>query len=112
MNVIIDSEDMFVYATKNKSLRIKCADIVFFESSGHYIILHMKNGVTHSIRCTITELVEAMDKKRFVRVHRGIIVNLKYAARIKGNNLLLNSIWESVPVSRLYKENIAERIKL
>ncbi len=112
MNVKIDNEDMFIYTAKKKSLRVKCADIVFFESSGHYIIVHTKNGTTYSIRCKITELVEAMDKKCFERIHRGIVVNLKYVAKVKANRVLLNSVWKSVPVSRLYKEHIAERITL
>ena len=105
-------ENRFVFVKNDKTISVHCKNIVFFESSGHYIIVHTKNGATYSIRCTITELVEALNKKRFERIHRGIVVNLKYVAKVKANRVLLNSVWESVPVSRLYKEHIAERITL
>lgn len=103
--------DTFVFKQKNEIIEVCCTDIVFFESARHYIKLHMKDGTTYLARGTIASLSEIMDGKIFIRVHRTVVVNLEYADKIKQNEVLLNSIWKRVPVSRSYKRKLEEALE-
>ena len=98
-----EKADTFIFREKNTTVRVYCDDIVFFESNGHYITLHMADGAIYNTRCTMRELIEVLDKKRYVRVHRGIVVNLCYIKSINYNYASLNSMWGGVPISRSYR---------
>ncbi len=97
-------ENRFVFVKNDKTVSVHCKNIVFFESCGHYVTLHMNDGSTYSVRGTMYSIADSMDSKTFVRVHRGVIVNLQYIAKIKYREIILNSIWRTVPLSRSYRE--------
>lgn len=105
MSVII-LKDRFIFKENYKIISVAVFDIVFFESMGHYIAVHMKDGSTHTARCGMCELVGKVHNSLFARVHRGITVNLSYVIRVKSTEIVLNSLWERVPVSRKYKKNV------
>lgn len=97
--------DTFVFRENRELVRLFFCDIVFFESSGHYIMIHTKDGAVYRMRGTVEEVRDMLDES-FVKVHRGIIVNLKYIKEVCRHEVRLNSIWESVPVSRSCRERL------
>lgn len=101
----VDAE-AFIFKTKRVAVRVYCDDIVFFESCGHYITIHMKNGEVYQTREKMNVLDEMMDKESFLRIHRGIMVNLKYVEGINRADVLLKLEWGRVPVSRAYKKKL------
>ena len=99
--------DTFVFRENRALVRLLFCDIVFFESSGHYIMIHTNDGAVYRMRGTVEEVRDMLDES-FVKVHRGIIVNMKYVKEVCRHEVRLNSIWEGVPVSRSYKEELEE----
>ncbi len=61
--------------TRGKILAIRAADIDWIEAADYYATLHV-GGASHLIRQTMAELEASLDPRRFVRVHRGAIVNV------------------------------------
>ena len=84
-------------------------DIDWVDAAGDYMCVHAL-GETHIIRITLGELMEKLDDKLFVRIHRSTIVNVQRVASItplpKGGSLLELSAGETLKVSRNYRESI------
>jgi two-component system LytT family response regulator len=54
---------------------VRADEIDWIEAAGHYLTLHVGQQ-THLLRDTIKRLGSRLDPSRFVRVHRGTIVNV------------------------------------
>jgi two-component system LytT family response regulator len=61
--------------TRGKILAVRTSDIDWIEAADYYATLHVA-GASHLIRQTMAELEASLDPRRFVRVHRGAIVNV------------------------------------
>jgi two-component system LytT family response regulator len=84
-------------------------DIDWVDAAGDYMCLHAA-GETHVIRSTLRDLLDKLDNKQFVRIHRSTIVNVERVASIiplpKGGSLLKLNHGESLKVSRNYLKSI------
>ena len=84
-------------------------DIDWVDAAGDYMCVHAA-GETHIIRITLGELMEKLDEKLFVRIHRSTIVNIErvisIAALPKGGSLLELTSGTSLKVSRNYRESV------
>tara|TARA_B110000495_G_C22947992_1_gene555057 strand:- start:280 stop:1089 length:810 start_codon:yes stop_codon:yes gene_type:complete len=84
-------------------------DIDWVDAAGDYMCIHAL-GETHVIRITLGELMEKLDEKLFVRIHRSTVVNVQRVVSItplrKGGSLLELSVGETLKVSRNYRESI------
>lgn len=54
---------------------VPVADVDWFEGAGNHVRLHVGQQ-SHLIRTTLSGLLERLDPRRFVRIHRSTIVNL------------------------------------
>ncbi|MBQ8539917.1 MAG: LytTR family transcriptional regulator [Clostridia bacterium] len=102
----VDSNAVFAFKRNGTKVEIYCSDIVFFESYGHYITIHMKDKSTYIMRGTLHAIDRELNGKGFVRIHRGFTVNLSYVKKIERTSVFLDSEWGSVPVSRSRKESL------
>ncbi len=100
--------ETFMFSEKKKRDEIYCEDIVFFESRGHYILVHMKDATVQRTRSTMAKLLCNVEGKSFVQTHRAFAVNMKYVHKIEGDRAQLYSVWDWVPVSRTYKEKVKD----
>ncbi len=78
-------------------------DVSHFEAVGDYVAVHA-GGAEHLLHLALARLEERLDPQRFVRIHRGCIVNLDGVARFRRlPNGQLNAELKdgrSLPVSR------------
>lgn len=54
---------------------VPAEEVDWIEAEGNYARLHC-GGATHLVSKTITELAEALDPRRFARIHRSTVVNI------------------------------------
>jgi two-component system, LytTR family, response regulator len=66
----------FAARSGNKLNLVPVEGVDWIDAAGNYARLHV-GGRTHLVRETMTELESRLDPKRFVRVHRSIIVNVE-----------------------------------
>ena len=106
-------ENGLVYLKKRGKAEVTLcrADIVFLESSGHYITIHTENYETYTIRSTMKNVIDKLDKEHFMRIHRGIILNLDYVSQVNSFDVTLNSVWKSVPLSRRCKQELKDTVE-
>lgn len=60
---------------------IAAADIDWIRADGNYVHIHA-NGKSHLHRETLTGLLASLDPARFLRIHRGIVVNVDRIAEV------------------------------
>ena len=103
-----DSPGTFVFTENKKTVRIFCDDILFFESRGHWLILHKKSGESHKILKSMKELCRIIDKTRFCRIHRAFMVNLNFVYLVQNTEITLHGYDKPLPVGRMYKKDFTE----
>jgi len=67
--------ERFLVRERGKVVVVRVEDIDWIEAADYYATLHVGGG-SHLIRETMADLETSLDARRFVRVHRGAIVNI------------------------------------
>ena len=97
-----DKEYISVKADYKVSL-VKISNIVYLESEGEYVRMHLDDGTTITTLFRLKNMEAALPSDMFMRVHRSYIVNLRtIKAYVKGR-IFLNDT-EYVPIGENYKE--------
>ena len=90
-----------------KTQLVKVADIVYLESAGEYVRLHIEGSSTITTLVRLKNMETTLPAESFLRVHRSYIVNLKrIASYTKGRIFLDNG--EYIPLGENYKERFLE----
>ena len=90
-----------------KTQLVKVADIVYLESAGEYVRLHIEGSSTITTLFRLKNMETTLPAESFLRVHRSYIVNLKrIASYTKGCIFLDNG--EYIPLGENYKERFFE----
>lgn len=104
-----DREYLTVKADYKVSL-VRIADILYIESEGEYVRLHLANGTAITTLFRLKNMETALPSDSFMRVHRSYIVNLRAIhSYIKGRIYLNDS--EYVPIGENYKEAFLNYIR-
>ncbi|OQP44226.1 hypothetical protein A4H97_33265 [Niastella yeongjuensis] len=79
-------------------------EILYLESSANYVTVHLQSQKKVMARSTINDLVEQLDQKNFIRVHRSYSVNINKIENILPTEILLQGI--SIPIGKSYKDDL------
>lgn len=71
-----EQRDRFVIRQGSRIYFVPNEEVDWLEGEGNYVRLH-SGGKSHLIRSMIGTLVERLDPRRFIRVHRSVIVNVE-----------------------------------
>ena len=84
-------------------------DIEYAEANADYvnIVTHDNKYIVHS---SMKNIETKFPSNKFVRVHRSFIANLDKANTVEENTLYLGE--KGIPIGRLYKENLLQRLNL
>lgn len=97
-----DREYISVKADYKVSL-VKISDIVYLESEGEYVRMHLADGSTITTLFRLKNMETSLPSECFMRVHRSYIVNLRcIKAYVKGRIFLSDT--EYVPIGENYRE--------
>lgn len=97
-----DKEFISVKADYKVSL-VKITEIVYLESEGEYVRLHLADGTAITTLFRLKNMETALPSDSFMRVHRSYIVNLRrIKAYVKGRIFLSDT--EYLPIGENYKE--------
>ena len=76
------------FFTKDGYVKIFVNDIVYVDVFGHTVTYHTVNG-DFSVRGTLTEVENMLEKRDFSRSDTCYIVNLNYVTKIEGNSVFV-----------------------
>jgi two-component system, LytTR family, response regulator len=105
------AERFFVRA-RGKVVVVKTDDIDWIEAADYYATLHVEREA-HLVRQTMAELEASLDARRFVRVHRGAIVNIERVREVRslfhGDSELVLADGTQVRLSRTRRAEFEKR---
>lgn len=98
-----EEKKTFSFYENRDLIRLFCADIMFFESNGHALIIYTRTE-TYECQISITKLMKMVDGEVFVRIHKSFVVNLNYVKKIAGNEIEIHEYGGKLPIGRLYRK--------
>lgn len=91
-----------VHADRKTHL-VKMSNIVYLESAGEYVRLHLTDGTSLVTLFRLKNMESELQSSQFMRVHRSYIINLSHiSGYTKGRVFLSND--DYVPIGENYKE--------
>ncbi|MDA3932464.1 MAG: LytTR family DNA-binding domain-containing protein [Tenericutes bacterium] len=107
-NTHITTENSYIIiSVSGEKKKINYDDIIYFESMGHYITLHLENE-EYDYKYNISDLCLDLADTEFIRTHRSYVVNMKYVEKITRNECqLVQNI--NIPLSRNSYKSVNEK---
>jgi two-component system LytT family response regulator len=102
-----DENDCISIKADYKVSLVKFVDIIYIESVGEYIRIHLANGRPITTLFRLKNMEQALPSKSFMRVHRSYIVNLNYVKGYARGRVYLSND-EYVPLSANYRDQFRE----
>ena len=105
------SEKEFLFVKSDyKQLRIKLADVLYFEGLKDYIKIWLKDNPKPILTLmSLKSLEEELPKTHFMRVHRSFIVSVKNIEVIERSQIIINK--QRITVSDQYKPKFLEFVQ-
>ncbi|MEJ5146427.1 LytR/AlgR family response regulator transcription factor [Sphingobacterium sp. MYb388] len=105
--------EYYLFEVKNGYSKIvHFKNIIYITSADNYVDIVTRDE-TITARITIGRIEKIMPKSYFVRIHRGFIVNFRFAVKVKKSTLILSEGPETeLPISKSRKINISGYDKL
>ena len=103
-----------VVPTSSGDLVLDADEIDWIEADDYYAAIHAR-GRRHLMRQSLSLLERRLDSTRFVRAHRGAIVNIDRVRELRGDasdTVLVLRDGTRVPVSRRRREQVARRLRI
>ena len=105
----VDNNDCISIKADYKVSLVKYADIIYIESVGEYVRLHLTSGSSIMSLFRLKNMESALPSNRFMRVHRSYIVNLGHVTGYARGRVYLDNE-EYVPISVNYRDSFREYI--
>ncbi len=80
------------------------SDILWIEASGSYSYFYLKDKSRLVVSCRLAVVEQQLPDSRFVRAHRGFILNLHHVDRFIGNSFRIGDKW--FPVGDSYRKKV------
>ena len=106
---LVDNNDCISIKADYKVSLVKYADIIYIESVGEYVRLHLTSGSSIMSLFRLKNMESALPSNRFMRVHRSYIVNLGHVTGYARGRVYLDNE-EYVPISVNYRDSFREYI--
>ncbi|HKS21267.1 MAG TPA: LytTR family DNA-binding domain-containing protein [Thermoanaerobaculia bacterium] len=103
--------DHFVVKERDRTFLVGVGDVDWIEAEGKYVRLHL-GGASHLVRESITDVEQRLDMRKFLRIHRGTIVNVKRIQEMHrgfgGGIFVVLKDGTKLTMSRRYRTHIRE----
>ncbi len=100
-------ESIFIKGDK-KTHQVNFDDILFLESYGSYIKIHVNDEVIITLD-RLKNYENLLPKSQFVRIHKSYIVPIKKIQTIEGNRIKVSG--NELPIGTVYKHNLDSILK-
>lgn len=103
-------DNRLVVREGGRVVRVDLDSLRWIDAAGDYMCLHT-DGETLVLRATMSELERQLDPRRFARIHRSTIVNLRRVVEMRphtnGESFLRLDCGQELKLSRSYRDKLA-----
>ncbi|MCL5127710.1 LytTR family DNA-binding domain-containing protein [Algibacter sp. L4_22] len=108
-NTVSEEKEFLFVKSEYKQLRIKLADVLYFEGLKDYIKIWLKDNPKPILTLmSLKSLQEELPDMQFMRVHRSFIVALKNIEVVERSQIIINK--QRITVSEQYKSTFLDYI--
>jgi DNA-binding LytR/AlgR family response regulator len=100
-------EDYFFVKSEGRVEKIEFNDLIYIESLGNYLRLHLSNGKM-IVYLTLKNLLEQLPAMEFIQVHKSFAINKSKVKSIDGNEIKIDK--HTVPIGLTMKEEVLKGI--
>ena len=107
---ILSGNVYFTFRYKSQEIKIPCKGIMYFESKGRQISIHIENGDVYVFNSKLGDVEMKLQEGKipFLRIHQSYLVNYFYIReRSKTDIVLVDS--SRLPISKERKNNFSEK---
>ena len=98
-------KESIVIKSNKKLHQVKIEDILYLESIGDYIKVHINNSYLITYK-TLKGMFEKLPKSNFKQVHKSFVINKKKLDYIEGNTVIINS--NKIPLGQKFKKDFLD----
>ncbi len=102
-----NTDSYFFIKTSGKIEKIEYSDLLYIESLGNYLILHLSDRKVTAYY-TLKGLLEQLPEEKFIRIHKSFIVNKEKISSIEESSIQIGNA--RIPISQIQKEEIMNKI--
>jgi len=102
-------KDALFFKNKGVFLKLRFEDILFIKSDHVYVEFILKDRSKQVVRTSLNEVISKVDE-RFIRVHRGYIINTTYLDEIETSAVRIGD--DLIPVGKKYRADLLTKINL
>ncbi len=100
----------FVYLKVDKDMKkVFVNEIEYIQSWKDYVMVFLSSGKNFLVRQSISAMENLLSEHKFIRVHRSYMVSLEKISGYNGLAVQLGS--QEIPIGRLYKQTVMERLQ-
>lgn len=104
------AEPSWLFVRSDKRIeKIETADILYIESTGNYIHIHLKDKSIIAY-LTLKGIESELPSTGFIQIHQSFIVNFSKIEAIEGNQVKINN--KMLPLGRSYRDEFMKMIRL
>lgn len=104
----------FTVRSEDKALIFHARDVDWFEADGNYVWLHVRKE-KHRLRISMRSLLEQLDSRQFVRIHKSTVVNLDRVREVQpwfgGDYVAILTDGRQLKVSRTFAQDFLKPVQ-
>lgn len=107
-----NNEDHFVIKDNKRLIRIPHEEIILIEIDGNYSVINLESGKRFVIKLSLIKVMEELNKNKFLRCYRSIVINIdKVVSFDMFNNMLTLTNDQKIKVGSKYRSEIKKAIQ-
>ena len=108
---LLENKHELVFRKGQELIRVLIKDIIYIEAEKNYLMIRTCDEMIR-IRETMTNALNELQCKGFIRCHKGYLVNADYIEKLRNSEVLLRAGDESIalPVGRSYEKEVRKKI--
>jgi DNA-binding LytR/AlgR family response regulator len=104
-----NATDIFV-RSEGRVVRLDLESMLYVEALADYIIIYTADGNKHIVHSTMKGFQDRLPEKRFSRIHRSYIINIRKIDTIENQYVLIQG--RSLPIGASYKDSFNSKLNL
>ncbi len=101
-------KEFLIFSSDNKLYKIDQSQILYLKAYDNYCYIYT-NHKKYLVPKTLKYIVKNLSDKNFIKVHRSYVININKVSALTSTSVLINAI--SIPLSKLHKEEIKQKLK-
>lgn len=106
-----EKDSRLLVKSKSVMKELSFDEIVFFEKSGHQVIVHVENGDEIAYYNSFKDLKKELGEGLFVQCHQGYIINMDFVSSYKDKVITLRDDFGQIPVSKTFVKVVKTAIE-